>query len=86
MERIRASAELSHEQCSDWELFKTTWDSEMADCFEADWAELLAQYMQTILDELVAGKTRALSEFMHAEAQRVLADVPALRVRGIKRQ
>ena len=47
---------------------------------------LLAEFMQHIPNELAAGKTSALSKFMHAETQRVLGDVPALRVPGITRQ
>ena len=86
MERIRAAAELSPEQANDWEFFKTTWDREMADAQQEKWGELFAELMQHILNELGAGKTRALSEFMHAETQRVLGDVPALSVPGITRQ
>ena len=84
MERIRASAELSPEQCCDWEFFKPTWDSERADGWQEKWGETFAELMQHILNDLGAGKTRALSEFMHAETQRVLGDVPALRAPGIK--
>ena len=87
MERIRAAAELTHEQANDWEFFKTTWDREMADAQQEKWGELFAELMQHILNELAAGKKKeALSKFMHAETQRVLGDVPALRVPGITRQ
>ena len=86
MERIRAAAELSPEQANDWEFFKTTWDREMAEAQQGKWGELFAELMQHLLNELGAGKTRALSVFMHAETQRVLGDVPALSVPGITRQ
>ena len=65
---------------------KTTWDREMADAQQEKWGELFAELMQHILNELGAGKTNALSKFMHAETQRVLGDVPALSVPGITRQ
>ena len=86
MERIRAAAALSPEQATDWEFSKTTWEGDMADAQQDTWGELFAELMQHILNELGAGKTRALSEFMHAETQRVLGDVPALSVPGITRQ
>ena len=77
---------LSPERANDWEFFKTTWDREMADAQQEKWGELFAELMQHILNELGAGKTSALSKFMHAETQRVLGDVPALSVPGITRQ
>ena len=86
MERIRQSAELSPEQANDWEFFKTTWDREMADAQQEKWGELFAELMKHMLNELGSGKTSALSKIMHAETQRVLGDVPALRVPGITRQ
>ena len=86
MERIRAAAELSLEQANDWEFFRAAWDREMADAQQEKWGELLAELMQHIPNELAAGKTSALSKFMHAETQRVLGDVPALSVPGIIRQ
>ena len=56
--RLVAAAELSPEQANDWELFKTTWDREMADAQQEKWGELFAELMQHILNDLAAGKKR----------------------------
>ena len=54
----------------------------MAEGQREDSAELFAEIIQHVLDELDAGKRDALSEFMHNETRRVLADVPILRIPG----
>ena len=82
LERVRLVAELSPEQRNDWEYFKTSWDREMANGHGEDWAEMFAEIMQHVLDELSAGNRNALSDFMHRETQRVLAHIPVLQVPG----
>ena len=82
MGRLRRAAELSPSQTADWEYFKTTWDHEMAAAMGEDWAETFAQNMQQVIIDLAAGKTNALSEFMHRETQRVLVTASALIVPG----
>ena len=47
-----------------------------------DWAEVFAENLQKIINDLSAGKTNALSELMHRETQRVLTTTPALMVPG----
>ena len=82
MERLRRVATLSPQQTADWECFKTTWDKTMAAAAEEDWAAMFAQIVQKIMDDLTAGITNALSEFMHRETQRILGTAPALMVPG----
>ena len=82
LQRLRKAAELSPEQTSQWEYFKTTWDREMAEAHEEDWAELFAELVQQVLNDLAEGRSNALSVFMHNETKRVLADTPALLVPG----
>ena len=83
LQRLRKAAELSPEQTSQWEFFKTTWDREMAEAHGEDWAELFAQMVQQVLNDLSEGRGNALSVFMHNETKRVLADTPALLVPGL---
>ena len=84
LQRLRKAAELSPEQTSQWEYFKTTWDREMAEAHEEDWAELFAEMVQQVLNDLVEGRSNALSVFMHNETRRVLAETPALIVPGAR--
>ena len=82
LERLRRCAELSPAQTTSWELFKKTWDTEMAEAHEEDWAELFAQLVQNVLNDLPEGRSNALSEFVHNETRRVLSDTPALLAPG----
>ena len=82
LERVRAVAHLTHEQRNDWEYFKAGWDKAMAEAHGEDWAKLFADIIQNVIEELQAGKTTALSEFMHNETKRVLGDVPTLVLPG----
>ena len=54
----------------------------MAEAHGEDWAELFAQLVQQVLNDLTEGRRNALSVFMHNETKRVLADTPALLVPG----
>ena len=80
LHRVRRAAVLMPEQTSQWEYFTTTWDREMAEAHGEDWAELFAQTIQKVLNDLADGQHNALSVFMHNETSRVLADTPALLV------
>ena len=84
LQRLRKAAELSPEQTSQWEYFKTTWDREMAEAHGEDWAELFAELVQQVLNDLAEGRSNALSVFMHNETRRVLAETPALLVPGAR--
>ena len=84
LQRLRKAAEVSPEQTSQWEYFKTTWDREMAEAHGEDWAELFAEMVQQVLNDLVEGRSNALSVFMHNETRRVLAETPALLVPGAR--
>lgn len=63
-------------------FFKTHWDREMAEAHGEDWAELFAEMVQQVLDDLGEGRSNALSVFMHNETRRVLAEIPAFIVPG----
>ena len=82
LDRVRAVAQLSPDQMSEWQFFKQSWDTLMADTHGDNWAMLFAEMIQNVLKELEAGRTNALSEFMNSESQRVLRDVQALVVPG----
>ena len=81
-QRLRRAAELSPEQTSQWEYFKTIWDREMAEAHGEDWAELFAELVRKVLNDLAEGRSNALSVFMHNETKRVLAQTPARLVPG----
>ena len=82
---LRKAAELSPAQTSQWEFFKTQWDSRMAAAHGAEWAQLFAEIVQKVVSDLQEGRKEALSQFMHNETRRVLGDVPALVLPGITR-
>ena len=82
LQRVRRAAELSPEQTSQWQFFKITWDREMAAAHGENWAELFAQLVQQVVNDLTEGRRNALSVSMHNETKRVLADTPALLVPG----
>ena len=82
LERLRRAAELSAAQTSAWDLFKNTWDQGMAEAHGENWAELFAQLVQKVLNDLAEGRSNALSVFMHNDTRRVLKDTPALFVPG----
>ena len=78
MNRLRKVADLSPEQTADWEYFKTAYDQAMVDAVGKDWGRMFSQIVQQIIEDVVAGKTNALSEFMYNETLRVLPKVVAL--------
>ena len=82
LESLRRAAELTAQQTSAWDFFKTTWDQEMAEAHGENWAELFAQLVQKVIDHLAEGRRNALSLFMHNETRRVLSSTPALLVPG----
>ena len=56
----------------------------MADAHGEAWAELFAEIIQKVINDLSEGRRNALSVFMHNEIQRVLADTPVLQVPGCR--
>ena len=64
------------------EHFKVAWDKATAEAHGEDRAKLFADIIQNVIEELQAGKTTALSYFMHNETKRVLVDVPTLVLPG----
>ena len=52
MERLRRAAELSPAQTSFWDFFKHTWDQKMAEAHGDAWAELFAELVQKVLNDL----------------------------------
>ena len=71
LQRLRKAAELSPEQTTQWESFKINGDREMADAHGEGWAELFAELVQHVLNDLIEGRNNALSVFMHNETERV---------------
>ena len=65
LQRLRRAAELSPEQTGQWDYFKNAWDREMADIHGEDWAELFAEQVQKVLNDLSEARSNALSVFMH---------------------
>ena len=80
MNRLRKVADLSPEQTADWEYFKTAYGQAMVDAVGQDWGRMFSQIVQRIIEDVVAGKPNALSEFMYNETLRVLPKVVALAV------
>ena len=50
----------------------------MAEAKGEEWATLFAEIIQSVIQDLEAGKTNALSKFMYNETRRVLGEVPVL--------
>ena len=80
MDRIAAHAELTGQQRNDWEWFREEYDVAQAASNGSEWGEMFAEMMQSVLDDLLAGRASAVSEFMYKETKRVLNDVKVLRV------
>ena len=51
-------------------MFKQTWDQEMVEAHGEHWAELFAQLVQNVLNDLGEGRSNSLSVFMHNETHR----------------
>ena len=58
----------------------------MAEAHGENWAQLFAEMIQRVLNDLADGRSNALSVFMHNETKRVLADTLALVVPGAGRR
>ena len=82
LDRVCAVAQLSPQQRNDWDYFRTAWDKAMAEAKGEEWAKLFAEIIQSVIQDLEAGKTNALSKFMYNETRRVLGEVPVLVVPG----
>ncbi len=82
LERLRSIAALSIEQNNDWEYFVTSWDREMAHGQGENWGRVFAEIVMKLRNDLEAGNTNALSDFMYKETKRVLAHVPNLVLPG----
>ena len=83
LERVRAIAPLPGEQHTDWNIFKTNWDQAMAREHGENLADMFAEWMQSVVAELMAGITEAFSEFMHRKTQRVLSKLQVLVILGV---
>ena len=81
LERVRAVANLSPEKTNDWSYFKSAWDTKMAEIHGEEWAQLFAEMIQNVLQDLET-KGNALSEFMYQETKRLFGDVRYLVLRG----
>ena len=55
----------------------------MSDIHLEHWAELFAEIAQNILNDLLDGRSNALSVFMDNETRRILPEIPALVVPGL---
>ena len=85
LQALRKAADLTPLQTSHWEFFKTQWDSKMAATHGEEWAQLFAEMVQKVVNDLQEGRKEALSQFMHNETRRVLGDAHALVLPGITR-
>ena len=83
MNRVRDIAALSRDQKADWKFFSTAWDENMVEAHGENWAQLFAEILQNVLNDLASGNTAAPSEFMRSETQRILGELPTLRVPGV---
>ena len=79
LQRLRRAADVSPEQTSQWEYFKTIWDVEMSEALGADWAELFEEMVQLVLNDLAGGRSNTLSVFMHNETERVFCRKSCIR-------
>ena len=55
----------------------------MSDIHLEHWAELSAEMVQNVLNDLYDGRSNALSKFMDQETRRILPEIPALAVPGL---
>ena len=78
-------AGLSRAQKADFEWFKREGDAAGAADFQAKWPETFATWVQGVVDEYLAGNTRAFSLFMESETRRRLAGSLALALPGADR-
>ena len=54
----------------------------MAEAHGGDWAQIFAEILQNLANQLEGGNSSALSEFMNSESMRVLGSVQTLRLPG----
>ena len=54
----------------------------MAEAHGENWAELFAQEVQKVINDLAEGRSNALSVFMHNETRRVLSGTLAVLALG----
>ena len=83
MDRVRDIAALSRDQKADWKSFSAAWDEKNLGAHGPNWAQLFAEILQSVLNDLAGGNAAALSDFMQSETLRILGDVPTLRVPGV---
>ena len=83
--RLHNYGRLSMEQENDWPLFAKEWDAKMAEAHGEQWGGYFAEIVASIIEELDAGKTNALSTFMRNESTRVLGSVKTVRIPGAGR-
>ena len=75
----RHRAGLSDAQKNDFAWWKEAWDEAMVTAHGANWAAMLAGWVQNLLD---ATTSNAVSQFMYDETVRVLHACKALAVTG----
>ena len=85
LNRIRAISKLSVDQENEWTHFTMTWHKTMAETHGEEWGKLFGEILQNLFEELDAGKTNALSDFMHRESVRVLGPIGMIRIPGAPR-
>ena len=84
LDQVLEVGELSARQTEHWSFFKSAWDTAMAAVHKENWATYFAEMVHRVLQELLAGKTDALSVFVENEKTRVLGHVPALVVPSLE--
>ena len=80
LDRLLTHGNLTPQQRNDWNWFKEEWDKVMADTHGISWGSEFAKICQGLLEQVRAGQTSAVSEFMYSETRRCLSDVALLRL------
>ena len=79
LERLaRTGVGLSTAQKNDWVWFKEAWDERMAGEWGEHWGGTFAEWMQEVVNQVEAGTTNAMSQFVWNETTRNFDDMPAL--------
>ena len=71
---------LSAEQKNDFSLFKERWEQAMLRQYGPEWPHRFTEMLQHVLNDLENGVPNAFSAFVHAETERCLCALQALRL------
>ena len=83
LDRLRRIGNLTQQQNSQWDFFKTHYDEAQANARGENWGQEFAEIVQGVLLEMLHGDKDAFSKFVKRETDRVLEGRVALVVPGI---